>query len=56
LHKIYKKYNNSLNNAMKIWKEIVSLPFFPDLTNKKINYIIKCLVIFDKKCLKYENL
>ena len=56
LHKLYKKYNNSLNNAMKIWKEIISLPFFPDLTNKKINYIIKCLVSFDKKCLKYENL
>jgi dTDP-4-amino-4,6-dideoxygalactose transaminase len=41
---------------MKVWKEIVSLPFFPDLTIKKVDYIIKCLVSFDKKHLKYENL
>jgi perosamine synthetase len=56
LHKLYKKYNKNLDNAMKVWKEIVSLPFFPDLTNKKIDYIIKCLVSFDKKYLRYENL
>jgi perosamine synthetase len=56
LHKLYKKYNKNLDNAMKVWKEIVSLPFFPDLTNKKVDYIIKCLISFDKKYLKYENL
>jgi len=56
LHKLYKKYNKKLDNAMKVWKEIVSLPFFPDLTIKKVDYIIKCLVSFDKKHLKYENL
>jgi perosamine synthetase len=56
LHKLYKKYNKKLDNAMKVWKEIVSLPFFPDLTIKKVDYIIKCLVSFDKKYLKYENL
>ena len=33
---------------MKVWKNIVSLPFFPDLENKKINYIINCLNKFDK--------
>ena len=56
LHKLYKKYNKNLANAMKVWKEIVSLPFFPDLTIKKVDYIIKCLVNFDKKYMKYENL
>lgn len=56
LNKIYKKYkNNMLQNTMKIWKEIVSLPFYPDLENKKIDYIIKCLKIFDKK-IKYEKI
>jgi perosamine synthetase len=49
LNKIYKKYNKNLKNAMKVWKDIVSLPFFPDLENKKINYIINCLNQFDKK-------
>lgn len=56
LHKLYKKYNKNLDNAMKVWKEIVSLPFYPDLTNKKVDYIIKCLISFDKKYLKYEIL
>ncbi len=50
LNKIYKKYNNNnLKNAMQIWKKIISLPFYPDLDDKKINYIVNCLKIFDKK-------
>ena len=59
LNKIYKKYNKKLKNAMKVWKGIVSLPFFPDLENKKINYIINCLNQFDKKInnsKNYENI
>ena len=50
LNKLYKKYDNkSLKNTKKIWKEIVSFLFFPDLENKKkINYIIKCLKILIK--------
>ena len=50
LNKLYKKYKSkSLKNTMTIWKKIVSLPFFPDLENKKIDYIINCLKSFDKK-------
>jgi perosamine synthetase len=55
LNKIYKKYNKNLKNAMKVWKDIVSLPFFPDLENKKINYIISCLNQFDKKINNFKN-
>ncbi len=50
LNKIYKKFNNkNLKNTMSIWKQIVSLPFFPDLKNKEIDYIINCLKNFEKK-------
>ena len=55
LNKNYKKYNKNLKNAMKVWKKIVSLPFFPDLENKKINYIINCLNQFDKKIDNFKN-
>ena len=49
MNKLYKSYNNNkLKNTKSIWKEIVSLPFFPDLENKKIEYVIKCLRSFDK--------
>jgi len=51
--KILKKF---LKNTMKVWKEIVSLPFFPDLENKKIKYIINCIKQFDKKIENHENL
>jgi len=55
LNKIYKKYNNkSLKNSMTIWKQILSLPFFPDLENKKIDYVIKCLKNFDNKMNKKQ--
>lgn len=47
---LYKKFNNGrLNNASKLWKEIISLPFYPGLEQKKIKYIIDCLKEFDKK-------
>lgn len=49
MNKLYKNYNNnSLKNTKNIWKEIVSLPFFPDLENKKIEHITNCLRSFDK--------
>ena len=52
LNKIYKKYNNgNIKNSLQIWKEIVSLPFFPDLNSKEIEYVINCLKSFDKKMI-----
>ena len=56
LNYLYKKYKKGkLENAYKNWKKIVSLPFFPDLESKNINYIIKCLKTFDEKLIrKYE--
>ena len=33
-------------------EKIISLPFFPDLEQKNINYIINCLKTFDKKLIK----
>ena len=53
LNYLYKKYHKAnLVNAYKNWKKIISLPFFPDLEQKNINYIINCLKTFDKKLVK----
>ncbi|MDB9761146.1 DegT/DnrJ/EryC1/StrS family aminotransferase [Pelagibacteraceae bacterium] len=49
LNKLYKKYKSKIPNSMIIWKQMVSLPFFPDLKEKEIDYIIKNLNKFDKK-------
>ena len=41
LHPYYKKkYNATLPKAEKIWKNIVSMPLFYDMTNKMIDYVI----------------
>ena len=49
LHPIYKKYNKKLSNSLNVWKNLVSLPFFPDLNKKQINYIVKSLKDYDSK-------
>lgn len=58
LNHLYKKFKRGkLFNAYNNWKKIISLPFFPDLNKKKVDYIINCLKTFDKKLIKkYETL
>ncbi len=41
LHPIYKKYNKDLKKVLHTWKYLVSLPFFPEIKDKEINYVIK---------------
>jgi len=41
LHPLYKKYKKNLKNSLSVWNELVSLPFFPDMKNKEIDYVIK---------------
>jgi perosamine synthetase len=48
LHPLYKKYNKNIKNSLIVWKEIVSLPFFPELKDSQIKFIIKSLCEFDK--------
>jgi len=49
LHPLYKKYNFNIKKSLKIWKEIVTLPLFPELKDRQIKFIIKSLIEFDNK-------
>ena len=49
LHPLYKKFNSKVGHSLKIWKELFSLPFFPDLKKSQIEYVIKAVLEFDKK-------
>tara|TARA_Y100000294_G_scaffold152735_1_gene151206 strand:- start:11 stop:1150 length:1140 start_codon:yes stop_codon:yes gene_type:complete len=49
LHPLYKKYKNKVNNSMKVWKELFSLPFFPDIKKNQIDYVLKFVKEFDSK-------
>ena len=50
---VYKKYNSKVPNAKKIWKELVSLPLFPELKKNQVKYIIKVIKYFDNHYKKF---
>lgn len=50
---LYKKYKSIIPNAKETWKEIISLPLFPDLKFSEVDYIVNKLELFDKNYSKY---
>ena len=53
LHKFtaYKKFakiHSSLKNTEKLYREIISLPLFPDITKEEQNHVIKCIKKYEK--------
>ena len=49
LHPLYKKYNNRLDNAMRIWTKLFSLPLFPDIKKNQVDYVLKFVKKFDNQ-------
>jgi len=49
LHPLYKKFKTNLKNSLKIWKELVTVPTYPNMNNTQLLYVIKSLKEFDKK-------
>ena len=39
LHPLYRKYNSKIPIALKVWKELVTLPLHPHLKDQELNYI-----------------
>ena len=55
MHPLYKKYKSSIPVAKKVWKELITLPLFSDISNKEINYISKSLREFDKTITNFKK-
>jgi perosamine synthetase len=49
LYSMYQSYRTFLPVAERIWRRIVTLPLFPDLTNEQIDYIVECIQEFGKR-------
>lgn len=49
LYDLYKPYTRSLPVAEEAWKEIVTLPLFPDLTEAQVDEIVEQIKVFGKK-------
>jgi len=43
MHPLFMKYATDTPNAASIWKELVTLPLYPDLTDEEVQYIINCM-------------
>lgn len=48
-YKMYKKYRSDIPVTEKVWKKILLLPFFPDLSQKEQEYIIESIRGFKVK-------
>jgi len=47
MHPLYVKYDADLPVTKRIWREFVTLPLFPDLTDEEVDYVIACIREFD---------
>ena len=46
LYDIYKEYYRKLPIAERVWKRLVTLPLFPDMTDEEFNYIVDTIKSF----------
>jgi len=44
----YKKFQANIPTAMRIWERYVVMPFYVDMTEKEVNYIIENMIAFEK--------
>ncbi|MFH1486144.1 MAG: DegT/DnrJ/EryC1/StrS family aminotransferase, partial [Chloroflexota bacterium] len=49
LYAMYEPYRVSLPVTESVWKRIVTMPLFPDLTNEQVDYIIECVRQFGSR-------
>ncbi len=48
LHPLYRGYKSKIKNSLKIWKELITIPTYPNMTNAQLLYVVDNLRKFDK--------
>lgn len=49
LHPYYRKLHASCPNAEEVWQKLISLPLYPDLKDKEVDYIIETVDRFGRR-------
>ena len=49
MHPLFARYESHVPVADQVWKKIVTLPLFPDLTHVEVDYVIDALIEFDSR-------
>jgi perosamine synthetase len=48
LHPLFRSHREAIPVAERVWKTMLTLPLFPDLTEEEVDYIIDALIEFDR--------
>jgi perosamine synthetase len=48
LHPLYKGFKSKIKNSLNIWRELLTIPTYPNMTNNQLLYVVKNLKKFDK--------
>ncbi len=54
LHPLYKKYNHKIKNSLSEWKNLVTIPTYPNMSTNQLQYVIKNLIKFDRDYNLYD--
>lgn len=47
-HPLFKDYNSEIPISKEVWKTMITLPLFPELTDEEVDYVTEALREFDK--------
>lgn len=47
LHPLYARYDTGIERAKRVWKRIITLPLFPELTFEDVDYIVNVIRNFE---------
>ena len=54
LHPLYKKYNQKIKNSLSEWKNLVTIPTYPNMSTNQLQYVIRNLIKFDRDYNLYD--
>lgn len=49
MHPLFKEFNGRIPNAERVWKTMITLPLFPDLTDEEVDYVVDALCAFERQ-------
>lgn len=49
LHPLFRQYRSDIPVANRVWKTMITLPLFPDLTDAEVDYVIEALRDFERR-------
>jgi perosamine synthetase len=49
LHPLFRSYDDAIPVAKQVWQTMLTLPLFPELTEKEVDYVVDALLEFERQ-------